>query len=454
MAKLFATPFLVILAALMACSGPTPTPTSTPAAAVAPQPTEIPVPPEPPTAKSPVHCGVLCNREFWEREATVASVQAEIDAGADPAAKGYGGTAALVYAVEFGSNPDIVRLLLEHGADPNVKDDESGQLPLHSAVEEAACASQPVAGCHFSGNADYLSANALATIELLLQSGADAAARDTDGQSALFSYLVMIEAVGSSADARIVRLLLEHGTKFAAWNDTDAFVMVFAMLTRAGPEVIRLLLEYGAGDVAELGGYETLLHMAAGFTAGPQVFSVLLDKGYDVNAEGEFALTPLHMAVLNGEIDPQVVKLLLDSGAELSSKSDGGTTTLHFAAAHSGPEVIRLLLERGADVADRDDLMNTPLHWATEPPSRSHHPGAVNLLLEGGAEVNAKDEDGNTPLHLAVMPSQHWQDPWALEVIELLLNAGADIRATNNDHLTPCDIGPSDEAGIRGIICR
>ena len=58
--------------------------------------------------------------------------------------------------------------------------------------------------------------------------------------------------------------------------------------------------------------------MAAGFTAGPQVFSVLLDKGYDVNAQGEFALTPLHMAVLNGEIAPQVVRLLLDSGAELS----------------------------------------------------------------------------------------------------------------------------------------
>ena len=171
---------------------PGPTPTMAPAPTVPPDATAgaPPLPSTERTVRAPAkRCGALCNEEFWEGGATVASVQAELDAGADPAAKGDDRTPALVYAVAFGSNPEIVRLLLEGGADPNVKDDESGRPPLHSAVELAAYASHPDAGSWSPGNADDLALNVTATIKLLLQGGADAAARDKYGQSALFWYL-------------------------------------------------------------------------------------------------------------------------------------------------------------------------------------------------------------------------------------------------------------------------
>ena len=462
--------FLTLLIALQACAEPTPTPdetpgttfttasektpaptfttepattpmpdavaTSTPVPTPAPALTEVPISTEQATEASPARCGELCQEQFWEGGPTPASVQAELDAGADPASKGDAGTPALAYAVVFGSNPDIVSLLLEHGADPKAIEDQSGRPLLHTAVEVAVYASHPDADSWFPGNVDDLAVNVLRTIELLLQGGADAGARDESGQSALFWYLgTVLEAETYVVDPRIVRLLLEHGTEFTAENETDAAVLTYAMWARAGPEAIRMLLEHGADDVVRRNGSDTLLHMAAVFTAGPQVFSLLLEKGEDISAEGEFGRTPLHISVRNGELNPKVIKLLLDNGADVAARDEDGATPLHEAATHSGPEVIRLLLERGADVAARDDLMNTPLHSAmtdgySVPTDFSPDPEVVRLLLENGASVDARNAAGSTPLHGA---AGH-KEP---DAARLLLAHGADATLRNDLGATP-----------------
>ena len=301
----------------------------------------------------------------------------------------------------MGAASEIIRLLLEASADPNAQND-SGSTPLHIAVQIAAYASRPEAPARFSGNTDDSLENIYATIELLLQHGADAATRDNHGQSALFLYLAnLIESESYNADPEIVKLLLEHGTEVTAENDTDAMVMTYAMWAGANPEVIRLLLEHG--DQAAFRGHDgdTLLHMAAGFTASPRVFELLLENGEDVNGMGAFEWTPLHISVRNDALDPQVIELLLDSGADVTARSDDGTTPLHHAATHSGPAVIRLLLERGADVAARDHWMNTPLHSAMtkgySDTDYSANPEVVRLLLGSGADVDARNDAGSTP---------------------------------------------------------
>ena len=60
---------------------------------------------------------------------TFESVQAALDRGSDPA----GGSESLFLAISYGANPEIVRLLLESGADPNVQG-ESGYTPLMIAA--------------------------------------------------------------------------------------------------------------------------------------------------------------------------------------------------------------------------------------------------------------------------------------------------------------------------------
>jgi uncharacterized protein len=56
-------------------------------------------------------------------------------------------------------------------------------------------------------------------------------------------------------------------------------------------------------------------------------------------------------------------------------------------------------IKAGDDVAERDSFGQTALHWAAKYESVE----IVRLLLDAGANVRAKDEDGETPLQTAKM---------------------------------------------------
>jgi ankyrin repeat protein len=77
--------------------------------------------------------------------------------------------------------------------------------------------------------------------------------------------------------------------------------------------------------------------------------------------------------------------------------SPDGWTPLHLAAAFAGAEPVTLLLEHGAHVHQfsHNPLRNQPLHACV---SLSNSLDAVRVLLEAGADVNATQHGGYTPL--------------------------------------------------------
>lgn len=106
-----------------------------------------------------------------------------------------------------------------------------------------------------------------------------------------------------------------------------------------------------------------------------------------------------------------------------------GDSPLHWPAHNNNVEIVGILLDAGANMeADETNCYGgKPLHWASE-----HAPATVELLLQHGADVNSRNMKADseffrmTPL---IMNATQRND--CAEVTELLLAAGADIKATD-----------------------
>lgn len=97
-------------------------------------------------------------------------------------------------------------------------------------------------------------------------------------------------------------------------------------------------------------------------------------------------------------------------------------------------------MARTADIHVTDKNGVTALHHAV----RFRSPTAVKMLIERGANVNqACRRNGSTPLHRAVTqtgaPGTAGTQVAALEIIRLLLAAGADPSITNKSGKKPKD---------------
>lgn len=87
-----------------------------------------------------------------------------------------------------------------------------------------------------------------------------------------------------------------------------------------------------------------------------------------------------------------------------------------------------LKLIRNANINPKDNCQQTPLHYA----ARWGIPEVVQLLLNGGAEISSKDIKQYTPLDCSIIGER------SEEIINLLLESGAcstrciDYTGTNN----------------------
>ena len=177
--------------------------------------------------------------------------------------------------------------------------------------------------------------------------------------------------------------------------------------------------------------------------------------------------TPLHAAAQMGHL--AVVDLLLLRGLDVNAKEKGDdTTALHWAAAAGKADVVRRLLEAGVDpVGAGDDHGLTAIGWATcwFGTDTDAHREIVRMLLAAGARhtifsaIGANDaaevrrivmrspgalaqrmtpsENGRQALHLAVSLNR-------AEMVSLLLELGADPRATDDAGMTPIVYAATD----------
>ena len=208
-----------------------------------------------------------------------------------------------------------------------------------------------------------------AVTKLLLDNGANVAAVDINGKTALLA-----PAIGGSEV--VTKVLLDHGADVAA-SDINGRTALLAAAIGGSETVTKLLLDHGA-DVAaaDVNGKTALLAAAKG--GHETVTKLLLDHGADVAAADVNGKTALLAAAKCGH--ETVTKLLLDHGADLAAADGNGKTALMYAAKDGHETVTKLLLDHGADLAAEDINGNTALmHAANEE--------VAKVLLDNGAEV-------------------------------------------------------------------
>ncbi|KAL8919498.1 MAG: hypothetical protein Q9172_004952 [Xanthocarpia lactea] len=130
-----------------------------------------------------------------------------------------------------------------------------------------------------------------------------------------------------------------------------------------------------------------------------------------------------------------VAAALLDHGANANvlARPPDGVSALDIACQKGHRDVVKLLLDRGAIIQGQQLRKVGPLHRAAS----FNHPAVVEVLLEHSqALVHAKNSHGKTALHDAA-------ERGLLEVVQLLIKHGADLRAKSNTMETPLSYAAS-----------
>lgn len=259
---------------------------------------------------------------------------------------------------------EVVRLLLERGADPNLP--EEGIAPRGHALYSA------VANRHYD------------IAKLLLEHGAYPnvdveSSADTLSRAIMNHDQPMIDLLCSYGAARNVDIL-------AYYNDLQTAAAVFA----ANPKLADDPGAFGsAGDafMELMLRYQPDLPQRVTVTKSPQMTKRLFQMGMDPSRPDWLRITPLHRFAEMGDVENAA--LFLDHGADIDARDEQiNSTPLGWAAKFGKPLMVEYLLKRGARPLPDDPEWATPLAWAT----RRGHDRVAQILKQF-------ERDGSLPVH-------------------------------------------------------
>ena len=302
-----------------------------------------------------------------------------------------------IMTAAFVGSKEIVRVLLEHGADPNVLSRNNHRhRPLHRVLEHKKTIPK---GPHH-----------VETVRVLLEHGARIDLRGGHGRMTA----PCLAAVGG--EIRFLPVLREY---IEDWD-------IFTCVALGEADRARTLLERDAGLVGAVDENRWRpLNYAAASRAGRDdadvaarleaIVALLLERGAEVNRPPP-ALTsaignPAMMrALLDAgakpdpglisalwNVDYDSVELLLAAGADI--RHPAVDDTLSELVQYGTYKMARFLIDRGANVNGVDDHRGrTALHWAAV---RGAGKEFVSYLLDQGADPSIRDQEGATALDVA-----------------------------------------------------
>jgi ankyrin repeat protein len=247
--------------------------------------------------------------------------------GADVNAQNVFHATALIWA---GGDAVKSRMLIEHGADINVRT-QQGQTPLMVAARR-------------NGNADL--------VRLLLEKGADT---KTPGDTTLIPAAqsgdvdIMRLLIENGANVNCVSPRIGETPLYHAAASGNVAAVRLLVAKGANPNAgLKNLTRVLGGATMDIGISKQTPLMWAAPTGSADLIRALIDAGANVNAQDIQGMSPLMLAVASENQDLAVVRVLLQSGANVNARSGRGETALDWARKFGSRPVIAALQRAGA----------------------------------------------------------------------------------------------------------
>ena len=244
---------------------------------------------------------------------------------------------SLLHVACFENNPQVVKLLLEHGANPNIKLPKSGLTPI-----QLACADEQMDLEILSTLAEYLFPHRLDV-----------------------NAFHCVRSPGYPKDFTLLQL---------ACHSQNIQAMTTLLAKQANPN-----LAAPGWDASPL------QILCKSRQSDEQALQVLLAaEQVNINATTPEGLTPLMLACRNNAKLAHL--LLMNDSVNVHIEDCEGNQALHCAAQSGHETVIKALIEKEADVNAKTTKGVTPLHRAVV----GKHEAVINVLIDHGADVTAQ----------------------------------------------------------------
>ncbi len=326
----------------------------------------------------------------------------------------------LIYAAADAAMPEMVKFLIESGADLNAKN-ESGENALFELITRDNPNTEVAEILIDSGLSIKIKSKLYGTplhwaafcgrtniVELLLKKAAKVNEKDKNGETAIIKAM-------SQNHMAIVKLLFENGADINSKSQFGWSLMEF--VTESGDkEFLQKIIDKSAKG--KIKANAALCEAAK--KGNLAMVKMLIEAGSGADDRDNWGSeTPLMKASYYGKIE--IVKFLLENNADIKATDYRGNTPLLHAAWSGHLDVVKELIANGADINEKNKLNWNALMQATV----EGHFEVAKYLLELGSPTDEVDlEKGATALTIAKVSNHS-------KLVKLLESFGAKERSLN-----------------------
>jgi ankyrin repeat protein len=271
----------------------------------------------------------------------------------------------------------------------------------------------------------------------------------------------------SNPDVAAVKQKIAEGNDPSVLDNNSFDATTLAITTKQDTEVIKYLLSIdGNGVDKKTHDSRIYLHWAS-YSGDAELVQYLLDNGASVTALDSHRFTPLAFGANAGLTNPTVynafekngvnlaeekndhganvlllaaaslknekeLDFFLSKGLALDSKDNDGNGIFNYASKKGNIDFLKLLVERGVDYKSLNNNGGNAFMFASQGGRGFSNGLPVYTYLKGlGLEPNIVEKNGSTPLHRLAYGTKD------AAIIELFLNAGADVNQADEEGNTP-----------------